>query len=71
MKEVSVLMTHAVKIMDSNNKPIGELMTASDTDILKYLQKGFVVIDTKTGAYLTEESITAELGMSDGVIMVG
>lgn len=71
MKEVSVLMTHAVKIMDSNNKPIGELMTASDTDILKYLQKGFVVIDTKTGAYLTEESITNELGMSDGVIMVG
>lgn len=64
-------MTHAVKIMDSNNKPIGELMTASDTDILKYLQKGFVVIDTKTGAYLTEESITTELGMSDGVIMVG
>ena len=64
-------MTHAVKIMDSNNKPIGELMTASDTDILTYLQKGFVVIDTKTGAYLTEEDITTELGVSDGAILVG
>lgn len=64
-------MTHAVKIMDSNNKPIGELMTASDTDILTYLRKGFVVIDMKTGAYLTEEDITSEFGVSDGAILVG
>ncbi len=64
-------MTHSVKIMDTNNKLIGKLMTASDTDILKYLEKGFVVIDTKTGAYLTEEDVTSEIGVSDGVIDLG
>lgn len=64
-------MTHSVKIMDTNNKLIGKLMTASDTDILKYLEKGFVVIDTKTGAYLTEEDVTSKIGVSDGVIDLG
>ena len=46
-------------------------MTASDTDILTYLNKGLKVIDQKTGEEYTQESVTDTIGVSDGDIILG
>lgn len=64
-------MDRAISIRDDKNQPIGELLTASDTDILKYLAKGLKVIDKQTGELITESMITGELGVSDGEMIMG
>lgn len=63
-------MTRSIKILDTDQKPIGELMTASDTDILKYLAKGLIVVDKKTGTLITESDVTNSIGVSDGEIIM-
>lgn len=63
-------MSREVRIYDGNQQLIGELMTASNTDILKYLAKGLVVVDQKTGNVITESEMTNELGMSDGSVVM-
>jgi len=61
---------YSIQILDGNNKSIGELMTASPSDILKYINKGFKVIDKSTGSELTESFINSTIGVSDGIIDV-
>lgn len=63
-------MTHSIQIF-SGDQCIGKLMTASDTDILTYLNKGLKVIDQKTGEEYTQESVTDTIGVSDGDIILG
>ena len=64
-------MARSIKIVDANQNPIGELMTASDIDILKYLAKGLIVIDSKSGELITEADITSAMGVSDGELIMG
>lgn len=63
-------MSRSIRIMDDNQQLIGELMTASNTDILAYLAKGLKVYDKKTGETITEEAVTEQLGVSDGGIIM-
>lgn len=63
-------MTRAIQIFDEKNKLIGELMTASDSDVLKYLAKGFVVVEQKTGEVLTEAVVSQGIGVSDGTMLM-
>lgn len=63
-------MSRPISIRDDKDQPIGELLTASDTDILKYLAKGLKVIDKQTGEVITESMITATLGVSDGEMIL-
>lgn len=58
----------SIQILDKSQKPIGELMTASPSDVLKYINKGFTVIDKSTGAELTETFINSTIGVSEGII---
>lgn len=64
-------MTYSIIILDSAGKKLGELMTATQTEILQYINKGFTVIDRTTNQPITAESISATIGVSDGVINVG
>lgn len=64
-------MEHSIKILDQQGQPIGELMKASETEILAYLAKGFVVKDRKTGAIITESDVSCGLGVSDGEMIMG
>jgi hypothetical protein len=63
-------MGRAIQILDENQKLIGELMTASDTDIVKYIAKGLRVVDKKTGEVITEADITPCMGVSDGEMIL-
>lgn len=63
--------THSIQIFDNNHKSIGELMTATDTDIMKFINKGFVVIDKITGQPIVFETVNQTVGVSDGVIDIG
>lgn len=63
-------MTRPIKIVDSDRKPIGELMTATNTEILKYISKGFTVIDRRTGEVITESDVSEVLGVSDGEMIM-
>lgn len=63
-------MTRPIKIVDSDHKPIGELMTATNTEILKYISKGFTVIDRRTGEVITESDVSEVLGVSDGEMIM-
>jgi len=63
-------MSRSIRIMDDNQQLIGELMTASNTDILAYIAKGLKVYDKKTGEMITESAMTEELGVSDGGIIM-
>jgi len=63
--------TYSIEIFDHNNKKIGELPTATSSEILQFINKGFIVIDRMTGNRMTESSITSTIGVSDGLINVG
>lgn len=62
--------TYSIRILDSNDKQIGELMTASSNDILKFINKGFKVIDKQTGLEITENNASQTIGVSDGLINI-
>lgn len=64
-------MTYSIKIVDNKGQLIGEMMTASKDDVLKFINKGFTVIDQTTGSELTPQSLTATMGVSDGFINIG
>lgn len=63
--------THSIQILDNDHKLIGELMTASDTDIMKFINKGFNVVDKITNQQIVLESVNQTVGVSDGVMDIG
>lgn len=63
--------TYSITILDQQGKKIGELMTATQTEILQFINKGFKVIDRMTGQELTESSMSSVIGVSDGLISIG
>lgn len=63
--------TYSINVLDKDHKKVGQLMTATDTEILKFINKGFFVEDMRTGQEITESSITTGIGVSDGLINIG
>lgn len=63
--------TYAINILDKDHKKIGQLMTATDIEILQFINKGFFVEDMRSGQQFTESMITSRVGVSDGVINIG
>jgi hypothetical protein len=63
-------MARSIVIKDSSGQDIGDLMTASNTDILTYLGKGLQVFDKKSGEQILEADVTAAMGVSDGEIIM-
>lgn len=61
---------YSIKIIDTNGSPIGELMNASAEDVLKFIAKGFRVIDIHDESEITEDMVTTRLGVSDGTIAI-
>lgn len=64
-------MTYSIKIFDAQGSVIGELPTATPQDIMKYINKGFVVIDINTDKELTIADVAETVGVSDGLIDIG
>lgn len=64
-------MAYAIKILDDKNKLVGEMMTATYTDIAKFINKGFHVIDKTNGQEITLEQMDETVGCSDGAILLG
>jgi hypothetical protein len=64
------MSSRSIKILDDNSQLVGELMTASNTDILKYLSKGLKVVDARTNESITTEMVSSEIGVSDGEIIL-
>lgn len=60
--------TYSIQIVDDSGNQIGELMTATPNEIIKLINKGFIVIDKMTGSRLTEQMMTSVVGVSDGLI---
>lgn len=63
--------TYAINILDKDHKKIGQLMTATDIEIIKFINKGFFVEDMRSGQELTESMMMSRVGVSDGVIDIG
>lgn len=63
--------TFSVIIKDNTGKKVGELPTASNAEILNLINKGFNVVDITTDQEFTQEMVSAEIGVSDGVINLG
>lgn len=61
-------MGYQIKITDSSNQMIGEMMTADKSDILKFLNKGMKVFDVQTNKEFNKEEIIMECGISDGLV---
>ena len=61
-------MGYQIKITDSSNQMIGEMMTADKSDILKFLNKGLKVIDVQTNKEFNKEEMIMECGISDGLV---
>ena len=61
-------MTYSIKIYDNQGSVIGELPTATPQDIMKYINKGFVVININTNKELTMNDVSETVGVSDGFI---
>lgn len=62
---------YSIKIYDDKGTFIGELPTASANDIMRYINKGFIVKDLSTGQQITMEDINTSVGASDGFIDIG
>lgn len=62
---------YSIRILDNNQKIIGEMMTATCSDITKFINKGFIVMNVETGEQITLESMNDSLGVSDGAIIMG
>lgn len=62
------MSTYAIDILDKQNKKIGELMTATTSEILQLIAKGFMIIDKCTKQEITEGMLTATVGVSECVI---
>lgn len=63
-------MVYSIKIIDMSGSPIGERMNASSEDVLKFIQKGFRIIDMHTETEITADMVTASLGVSDGAMII-
>lgn len=61
-------MTYNVKILDSNRKHVGALMTASVQDIINLIDKGMIVVNVMDNTEFTKESLMNTVGVSDGLI---
>ena len=59
-------MGYQIKIKDSSDKIIGEMMSADNSDILKFINKGMKVIDVQTNKECVKEELIQECGISDG-----
>lgn len=70
-KGVLIEMSYSIIILDIFGKKIGELMTATSDEVIKLMNKGFIVIDRASGISLTEQDVMSAVGVSDGVIDVG
>lgn len=60
--------TYSIRIFDEKNKLIGELLTATPNDIIKFIDKGFKVIDIITHKEIMRESVTQVIGVSECVM---
>jgi hypothetical protein len=55
-----------ITVYDRNSgQVIAELMTASTNDILKFIEKGFKVVDNFTKQEITESQVLSMTGVSD------
>ena len=62
-------MTYAIKILDSSNMIVGEMLTASKSQVEQFINKGMKVIDIHTNSELTiSDLISDSVGVSDGLI---
>ena len=58
-----------ITVYDRTSKQVvAELMTATPNDVLKFIQKGFKVIDNFTKQELSESDVLSMVGMSECVI---
>jgi len=64
-------LTYAIKILDQKDNLIGEMMTASYSDVTKFIDKGFKVIDITNGSEMTRADLDNTIGVSDGAMIVG
>lgn len=64
-------MTYSIIILDIHGKKVGELMTATSDEVIKFINKGFIVIDLASHVSLTEQDVMSTVGVSDGVINIG
>lgn len=63
--------SYSITILDRNGKKIGELMTATQSDIMKFINKGFTVVDNSTGMNMTSELMSSTIGVSECIINLG
>ncbi len=58
-----------ITVYDRNSgQVIAELMTASTNDVLKFIEKGFKVVDNFTKQEIIESQVLSMTGVSDCVI---
>jgi cobalamin biosynthesis protein CbiD len=62
---------YSIRILDNDQHIIGEMMTATCSDITKFINKGFTVMNIETGEQITLESMNESLGVSDGAMILG
>ncbi len=61
----------AIRVFDNTGKLIAELMDASASDVLTFIDKGFSVVDLTTSTPLDRDVISNMIGCSDCVISAG
>lgn len=54
----------------SGSTKVGELMTATIEDLLKYLKKGLTVVEKCSGNPITEDMLNNMMGVSDGCMVI-
>lgn len=64
-------MTFNVQIFDNHRNHIADFMNATVDDVMKYLNKGLIVVNLLTGQELREEDLVNMIGVSDSVISLG
>lgn len=63
-------MTYAIRVLDKQDHLVGEMMTASYSDVSKFIDKGFKVIDITNGSEMSKADLDNTIGVSDGAMIV-
>lgn len=61
-------MGYQIKIKDTKDEIIGELMSADNSDIIKLINKGLKVVNVQTNEEFNKDELMMEQGVSDGLI---
>lgn len=64
-------MTFNVQIFDNSREHIADKMDATPSEVITFLNKGFIVVNILTGQEMTIADAQSAIGVSESIVSIG